>query len=203
VVADEAEVTAVSQVLHRPRPQVAGKPASRQVRIDGFAEHYRQFFPRVFAYVYSRVRNATMAEDIVSEVFERALLKADSLRNDEAFGTWLFTIARNVTTSHARRRAREHCPPDPEIWSNLPSTAASVEARVLQGEEAVALMEYVRRLSQREQEIIALKFDAELTNRQIAKIVGTSEGNVRVILFRSLRKLRDIMQASEAGLRSA
>ncbi len=190
--------------LRRSPSGEAGQPAARPARCAQFAERYRQFFPRVFAYVYGRVRNVTLAEDIVSEVFERALIKADSLRHEDAFGTWIFTIARNVVTSHARRRAREHCSPDPEVWANLASASASVEARVLQGEEAAALMEYVRRLPQREQEIISLKFDAELTNQQIASILGLSEGNVRVILFRSLRKLRDMMQqAVEAHPRSA
>src|SRR3990170_1331780 len=123
----------MARVLHRAQPARGEAAASRQDRSALFTERYHQFFPRVFAYVYGRVRNGTLAEDVVSEVFERALIKADSLRNDDAFGTWLFTIARNVVTSHARRRAREHCPSDPEIWANLPSTAVSVEAHVLQG----------------------------------------------------------------------
>ena len=49
-------------------------------------------------------------------------------------------------------------------------------------------------LPKREQEIIALKFDAELTNREIASVLSTSEVNVRVTIFRALRKLRDRMK---------
>src|SRR5919108_1032924 len=75
--------------------------------LDKFAEKYRVFFPRVFAYVYGRVHNVHLTEDLVADVFERAFLKVDSLRNDEAFSTWLFTIARNVIISHGRKRYRE------------------------------------------------------------------------------------------------
>ena len=68
-------------------------------RLDEFAEKYRQFFPRLFAYVYGRVHNVQVTEDLVADAFERAFLKSESLRNDEAFSTWLFTIARNVIIS--------------------------------------------------------------------------------------------------------
>jgi len=180
------------------RPVEAGGQHQPEERLDRFAERYRQYFPRVFAFVYGRVQNAQVAEDLVSEVFERAFLKAASLRNAEAFGTWLFTIARNVVNSHGRKLAREQTNPDPEVLSTIASSQASVESQILQREEVASLLAYVRRLSQREQEIIALKFDAGLANKQIADIVGVSEVNVRVILYRALRKLRDMLAANAA-----
>lgn len=166
--------------------------------LDHFAERYRQYFPRVFAFVYGRVQNAQVAEDLVSEVFERAFLKASSLRNAEAFGTWLFTIARNVVNSHGRKRAREQINPDPEVLAAIASGQASVESQILRQEEVASLLVQVRRLSQREQEIIALKFDGGLANKQIAEIIGVSEVNVRVILYRALRKLRDMLVTNPA-----
>jgi RNA polymerase sigma factor (sigma-70 family) len=54
----------------------------------------------------------------------------------------------------------------------------------------------LRTLPKREQEIIALKFDAELTNREIAQVLSTSEVNVRVTIFRALRKLRERMKTT-------
>jgi len=188
----------MSPLLDYLRPGAAKGDANVDQRLDAFAERYRQFFPRVFAYVYGRVQDVCLAEDLVSEVFERALLKANSLRNEDAFGTWLFTIARNVVTSHGRRRAREQTAPDSEMLASIASSSASVESQILQQEEVATLLRYVLRLSQREQEILALKFDAELSNQQIARVMGLNETNVRVILFRSLRKLRDMMLAEKA-----
>ncbi len=163
-------------------------------RLDQFAEKYQQFFPRVFAYVYGRVRNVHEAEDLVSEVFERAFLKMGSLRNDEAFATWLFTIARTLVTSHARKRGRESIV-DPDILKSVVATSMSVENEVLVREEVAAVVECLKKFPQREQDIVSLKFDAELTNGQIAQVMGLSEANVRVILFRTLRKLREIMKS--------
>ncbi len=167
-------------------------------RLDQFAEKYQQFFPRDFAYVYGRVHNVHQAEDLVSEVFERAFLKMSSLRNDEAFSTWLFTIARNLVTSEARKRGRESIV-DPDILKNVVATNISVENEVLVRDEVAAVGECLKTFPQREQDIVALKFDAELSNREIAKVMSLSEANVRVILFRTLHKLRDRMKSERSA----
>jgi len=176
----------------------ADSPNDAARRLDQFAEKYQQFFPRVFAYVYGRVYNVHQAEDLVSEVFERAFLKMDSLRNDEAFATWLFTIARNLVTSQARKRGRETIV-DPDILKSVVATSISVENEVLVREEVAAVVECLKKFPQREQDIVSLKFDAELTNGQIAQVMGLSEANVRVILFRTLRKLRETMKSSPSA----
>lgn len=163
-------------------------------RVEEFAQRYEQFFPRVFAYVYGRVQNAQVAEDLVADVFERAFVKAESLRNEEAFATWLFTIARNVVTSYGRKRGREAVV-DPDVLRTFAGSSLSVEGEIMVRDEMSAVMECLKSFPQREREIIALKFDAELTNAQIARVMGLSEANVRVILFRTLRKLREMMAA--------
>jgi RNA polymerase sigma-70 factor (ECF subfamily) len=165
--------------------------------LDAFSEKYRAYFPRVFAYVYARVGNTHQTEDIVADVFERAYAKADSLRSADAFSTWLFTIARNAIVSQGRKSARETIV-DPEVMREISPSSASVESELLQQEELNTVARIVRQFPQREQDIISLKFDAELSNPQIAEIMGLSEPNVRVIIFRTLRKLRELMAAERA-----
>lgn len=174
------------------------RDAATAHRLEEFAERYRQFFPRVFAYVYGRVHNAQVAEDLVADVFERAFVKADSLRNDEAYSTWLFTIARNVVISYSRRQGRESVV-DPDVLKAIAPGRESVEGDILLREEITAVAQLLRTFPQREQDIVALKFDAELSNAQIAQIMGISEANVRVILFRTLRKLRELMGPARSG----
>lgn len=168
--------------------------AASRPSIQEFEEKYRQYFPRVFAYIYGRVHNTHVAEDLVADVFERAFLKVESLRNDEAFSTWLFTIARNVVTSYGRKHYRETLV-DPDVLKAIAPSGGSVEGEILLREDLAEVAKALRRFPQREQDIIALKFDAELSNGQIAQIMGLSEPNVRVILFRTLRKLREMMAA--------
>jgi len=181
----------LSRLFSLPKPDGA---ANATRRLDEFAEKYQQFFPRVFAYVYGRVRNVQLAEDLVADVFERVFVKAASLRNNDAFATWLFTIARNVVTSWGRKSSRETVV-DPAVLYAISPSSTSVENEILVREEVAAVIECLRRFPQREQDIVALKFDAGLSNRQIAAIMGLNEANVRVILFRTLRKLRQMMGA--------
>jgi RNA polymerase sigma-70 factor (ECF subfamily) len=169
----------------------------RGAALEAFSDKYRKYFPRVFAYVYARIGNVTVTEDLVSEVFERAFTKAESLRSEAAYTTWLFTIARNVIISHSRRNGRETVV-DPEVMQEIAPHSASVETEVLKQEQMQDLARLVREFPQREQDIVSLKFDAELSNAQIAQIMGLSEPNVRVIIFRTLKKLREML-AREAA----
>ena len=163
-------------------------------RMEEFSDRYNEYFPRVFAYIYGRVHNVHIAEDLVADVFERAFVKADTLRNPEAFSTWLFTIARNAIISNGRKRSRESIV-DPDILNEITPSSASVESEVISREDVRVIAALLRDFPQREQDIVSLKFDAELPNVQIAKIMDVSEVNVRVILFRTLRKLRELMTA--------
>jgi RNA polymerase sigma-70 factor (ECF subfamily) len=168
--------------------QVTAEPAE-------FTELYHQYFPKVFAYVYGRVQDKEVSLDIVSDVFEKAYIKMRSLRSPESFGSWLFTIARNEVSSHWRKTKPAVKAAQEAAWENeLHAHPRGPEETVLHKERLASLSELVRQLPRREQEIIALKFDAELTNREIANVLSTSEVNVRVTVFRALRKLRERLQ---------
>jgi RNA polymerase sigma-70 factor (ECF subfamily) len=161
-----------------------------------FTELYHQYFPKVFAYVYGRVQEKEVSLDIVSDVFEKAFMKKKSLRSPESFGSWLFTIARNEVSSHWRKEKPAAKAAQEAAWENeLHHQPQGPEEAILHKERLRALSLLVSQLPRREQEIIALKFDAELTNREIARVLNTSEVNVRVTIFRALRKLRERMEA--------
>ena len=170
-------------------------PASaRGLQLSEFAELYDQYFPKVFAYVYGRVQHKEASLDIVSDVFEKAFVKKQSLRSPEAFGSWLFAIARNEVASHWRKEKPAAKALQDAAWHNeLNQQPASPEDTLLHRERLSHLVSHLRQLPPREQEIISLKFDAELTNREISSILNTSEVNVRVTIFRALRKLRERM----------
>jgi RNA polymerase sigma factor (sigma-70 family) len=149
-------------------------PLSQDLR-----ERYRQYFPRVFAYIYGRIRDSRATEDLTSDVFAKAFAKLDALSNEAAFEIWLFTVARDVLISHCRTHSpREH----------------TTEDELLQQPDLAKLLDHLRHLHLRKQDIIALKFDAELTNAQIAQVMQLSEGKVGMILYRTLRKLRKALE---------
>lgn len=176
----------------RPARTTSQLPANA---LTQFPDLYSQYYPKVFAYVYGRVQDRETSVDIVSDVFEKAYMKMKSLRSPDSFGSWLFTIARNEVSSHWRKEKPAAKAAQDAAWENeLHNQPRGPEETLLHQERLASLTAIVRQLPRREQEIIALKFDAELTNREIAGVLGTSEVNVRVTIFRALRKLRERMR---------
>jgi len=194
---------AMAEALKQPVKVEETKAPAERVQADGetkpveFTDLYHQYFPKVFAYVYGRVQDKEISLDIVSDVFEKAFIKMRSLRSPDSFGSWLFTIARNEVSSHWRKTKPAARAAQEAAWeTELHSQPRGPEETVLHKERLAFLSQLVRQLPRREQEIIALKFDAELTNREIANVLSTSEVNVRVTVFRALRKLRERLQVS-------
>ncbi len=157
-----------------------------------FDKLYQQYYPRVLAYFRFRVGKIDVAEDLTSLVFERALMHITELKTPEAAASWLFRIAQNCAHDYFRRQRPEVSLE--QLILTEPVQQRSSEEQVLANEERRALLAHVSKLSQREQEIIGLKFVAHLTNRQIARVLHMPEGTVGSLLYRTLGKLRDALR---------
>ena len=161
---------------------------SNSVGKTDFVAFYSEFLPQVYRYVRYRVVDTATAEDLTATIFEKALRAWGKRRKPDAIAPWIFRIARNTVISHYRRRGRRlEVPLD--CVEGKPSTESGPEERVLYAERWERIRDGIQALSPREQDIIALKFGSGLSNRAIAPIVGTSKGNVAVILHRAMRKL--------------
>jgi len=157
---------------------------------EAFGKLYRQYLPKIFRYISYKINDTHTAEDLTSAVFDKALTKFESYSADKAaFSTWIFAIARNTVIDYFRVNKNSRTSPLEGIQVEMES--ASPEEEVIRSEEDKILKKCIARLSASEQEIISLKFGAEFTNRQIAKTVGLSESNVGVIIYRTVRKLRE------------
>ena len=86
-----------------------------------------------------------------------------------------------------------------------PAIGPGPEDSLIQVERWASIQDAMRLLSRREQDIVALKFGGGLTNRDISPIIGVSEGNVAVILHRSMRKLQAALESEQetAALKEA
>ena len=166
---------------------------------EAFADLYRAHGGRVYAFLRYRVGDGAVAEDLTAEVFARAWAKRGQLRSPERAVAWLFVTARNLVADHHRRR------PDPLPLEELPlysqPTVDSPEASALVAEQLRLARGLLGALGEREREAIGLRFVAELRNGEIARVLGTSEGNVAKILHRALRKLRERLPKEEPHAR--
>lgn len=149
---------------------------------------YTALLPKVYNFFRYRFGDDALAEDLTSRTFEKAWSARRRYRRDVAsFATWLLSIARNVGTDHLRAR-RVHAPLDDAAEV---AAAGTPEDESERASDLERLRTLIAALPSREQELLALKYGAEATNRTIARITGLSESNVGTILHRSVKTLRE------------
>ena len=161
-------------------------------RDEAFGALFEAQFDRIYAFARFRTADEAAAEDIAAEVFARAWSKLRDPADVDAATAWLFTTARRLVVDHYRR------PPVEAVGSMAesahPSSSSPEDAAIL-SERLAVLARNMAGLTDREREIIGLRFVARLRNREIGSLVRTSEGNVAKILHRALRKLRERLTA--------
>ena len=156
-----------------------------------FGRLYEQYLTGVYQYVLYRVGERTTAEDLTSDIFNKALSNFPRYNPEKAsFASWIFSIARNTVIDYYRKHARESKLRNDTV-PDVPSRTNTPEEEAALSENADKLRESLLKLNQNEQELISLKFSSSMTNREIARISGLSESNVGTMLSRAIRKLRD------------
>jgi RNA polymerase sigma-70 factor (ECF subfamily) len=163
-----------------------------------FAHAYEEHVWRVYGFLAYRLRDREAAEDLTQVTFERALRAWSRFDPRRAsVNTWLIAIARNLLIDHHRRDRSGLLDP---IDERVGPTVAGPEERFNTSPE---LIEALAQLSERDREVVALRFGGDLTGPEIAALLNLNLANVQQILSRSLRKLRVVLEtepAREPGL---
>jgi RNA polymerase sigma-70 factor (ECF subfamily) len=148
---------------------------------------YAEQLPRIYNYFRFRLGNSAEAEDLTSRTFEKAWGARSRYRSDLAgFSTWLYTIAQNIGLDHLRSR-RSHVPIDA---ASEVAAEATPQDSIERDSNLARLATLTARLPERERALIAFKYGAALSNRQIARLTGLSESNVGTLLHRAVQALR-------------
>jgi RNA polymerase sigma-70 factor, ECF subfamily len=158
-----------------------------------FEQAYDENLSRVYGFFAYRLSSRDDAEDLTQQCFERALRAWDRFDPGRAaVSTWILAIARNLLIDHYRARPPETAATPLESIPDhaLPTVNGAGPGLGLEPELATALA----RLAERDREILALRFGADLTGREIAEMTGLTLGNVHQIISRSLRRLRTALE---------
>lgn len=159
-----------------------------------FAVIYDHYFSPVYNYIRYRVEDIPTADDLTSTVFEKVLHHLHHFQAEKApFGAWLFSIARNTVTDHRRRHSRQSLLSIDRIREHA-SKLIPPEQLVIEKDRHQQLLAAVQTLPERDRDLISLKFGAGLSNTHIAEVSGLSESNVGVIIYRAIRKLRNVLE---------
>ena len=166
---------------------------AQQGDAEAFGELYDHYVTMVHRYVYHRVGDRALAEDVTSETFVRALRRIDSLSfQGRDVGAWLVTIARNIVLDHVKS----------SLYRLEVATADMRDAdRVTDGpEDAVIthlsnrqLLECVQQLGSDQQECIVLRFIHGLSVSETAEIMGKKDGAIKALQHRAVRRLAGLL----------
>jgi len=157
-----------------------------------FGELYAKYAGLILRYLYARVRDQEGAQDLTQEVFVRVIkgIGGFEYRGEKSFLGWLYTIANNVLIGQARRKRAVSTPLD----ENMELVDPRGQEAVLSIYDRVALQQAIGQLTQDQQQVLTLKFFADMTNNEIATTIGRSEGAVKALQHRALQSLQQIME---------
>jgi len=160
---------------------------------DALAELYDRFAPRIYAYLYRRIGERRLAEDLAGDVFVQSIA---ALRKGQfasaSLEAWLYRMAHNRLVDHYRRERKELVPL--EEWLPSPDDVpAEAEHRRLQ----TWLRGAMHRLTHDQQHILTLRFGQGLSTAETARLTGNSESGVRALQHRALAALRRLVQERE------
>src|SRR5437763_232489 len=128
---------------------------------DSFIQLYRKHLRPVYSYIYARLGSREEAEDMTAVVFERALASIGNYRPTGSFAGWLFTIAHRALADYYRQRKPQHVAVETQA-DVLLDPADSPEDRAVLSEQLRQVLQIISQLGQEQQEVIALRFMAEL-----------------------------------------
>jgi len=157
-----------------------------------FGELYDFYLPRIYGFIYRRVQERAVAEDLTATVFQKGLeaVRRAEFRND-SFGGWLYRVAHNQVIDHARRGRRVVR----LEWTDADARAADALGDAAERDE---LRTALASLPGSHRQVLTLRFLDDLAAEEAAAVLGCSRGTFAVRLHRALAALRGAMLALPA-----
>jgi RNA polymerase sigma-70 factor (ECF subfamily) len=156
---------------------------------QALAELWRELNPLLLRYLRGRVGPA--GEDVAAQTWLDAARRLPEFDGDDAdFRRWLFTIARRRLIDEFRRRGRR---PEEPVWPP-PTELRSADAALDRTDDLASALALVRELPPDQADAVLLRVVGDLDVAQVAAVMGRSEGSVRVLVHRGLRRLATILE---------
>ena len=155
-----------------------------------FARHH----VRVFRFVLRLVRNESVAEDLISEVFLDVWRQADRFEGRSAVSTWLLAIARFKALTALRRKPDAEL--DEETAEAIEDHADNPEVVLEKKDKSAAIRKCLSGLSAEHREIIDLVYYHEKSVEEAAEIIGIPENTVKTRMFYARKKLAELLKAA-------
>jgi RNA polymerase sigma-70 factor, ECF subfamily len=157
---------------------------------ERFEDAYNTHASTIYKFLFWRTKDVQLSEDLTSSTFQKAWTARRSFTGGSQLA-WLYRIARNTLYDYWRK----HKDLSLENESKLEASESMSTAELLDQQlEIEKLKDALKKLPADMQTIIQLRFTEGLPSKQVAKRLGIADGNVRIMQYRALKKLREYLQ---------
>lgn len=164
---------------------------------EAFSMLYEEHFDKVFRYMVLRVKDRSEAEDMAQQVFVKSFEALPSFKWKGApFGAWLFSIARNLVVDRQRKAGKQ---PVTSIDDVVLLSDENLENNVETKMEMEKVVEASKSLTPSQREVVALRFGAEMSIAETAKIMGKNEGAIKALQHSAINALRRLLAQGNNG----
>lgn len=197
---DDEALAASSEVSAAERARlIALVELARKGDTEAFGMLYDHYHTAVYRFLFYRTRSATLAEDLTSETFFRALRSMNGFRwQGKDFGAWLMTIARNLATDHFKA-GRTRLELTTEDMGQHDDATEGPEAAVLAGLTNEALLKALAKLPDEQRDCVVMRFLQGLSIAETAAVLGRSDGAVKQLQLRGVRNLAKLLPEGLRG----
>ena len=175
----------------------AAEPAAKAELDQAFEELYRNHLRDVYSYAFYRVGNHHDAEDLTEQAFLQAYRHFERARresNGRPLRPWLIRIAHNLASNYHRDRARR---PEANLEAVEPPSHPHGTEQIVEGREELRLvMDRLERLSDDRREALIMRFALGMSNREIARALGRTDGATKVLIHRAIKQLEEEMSGA-------
>ena len=164
-----------------------------------FEALYKDHLRDVYSYSYYRVGDHHDAEDITEQTFLQAYRHFDRARREShgrPLRPWLIRIAHNLAANHHRDKSRR---PEANIEAVEPPAHPHDTEQIVAGREDLrAVMRRLEDLSDERREALIMRFALDMSNREIARALGKTDGATKVLIHRAIKQLEELIAAEDA-----
>ena len=164
---------------------------------EAFIEAYDLYVDEIYRFVYFKVSDQEEAQDLTSAVFLKAwnYIQENSLKDVKTLRALFYKIARTSVIDHYRKKSnfQNISIDNKDIPINIPDDKQNVLEKMKISSDVESVQAKLNELKGEYKEVIVLKFINELSIKEISNIVNKSNGNVRILIHRALKVLRDLM----------
>lgn len=154
-----------------------------KISMEDFNEIYRENYQLVYKYLLSLTNNKDISEELTEETFYKAIINISKFKNNSKLSTWLCKIARNLWIDEIKRKNK--------IAEINDKDVIVTEDVFLEKEERMQLFKAIQKLDVLTRDVIYLKIKGDLSYKEIAEIMNTTETWVRVTFYRGKEKMKE------------